>query len=213
MGGAFSSRKMETNQPGMVGVGNLESFAQNQGLGRAGKLDKKMMNQMFSGDYGGLAGGLLSPIHDRYAANQREMERKSMMGGNAFARGTQPALMARLQNESMRQMAEGEGLALSQAIPGLWGQAQGGYQNALNAQRGGELSALQSAMQGRLASNQYVTKPGWLDRVGQVAGMVGGVAGIPGLGGFGRGGGGGGYSANPFGYSQQGSSWESNPYR
>ena len=197
MGGAFSSRKLETNQPAMQGVSNIENYGQNVGLGAAGRSAKGILKQMTGGNYSKLAGTLLSPIHDRYAANAREMERKSLMGGNAFARGTQPALMASIQNDAMKQMAEGEGLAYGQAIPALWGQASDQFQNALNARRGLEMGSLQSGLQGRLAANQYITKPGWLDRVGQVAGMVGGIAGIPGLGGFGRGGGG-------FDWSRQG---------
>lgn len=178
----------------MTGVTNLENYGQNIGLGKAGKADKSIINQMVGGDYGGLAGSLLSPIHDQYATQGREQERNAMMSGNALIAGSQPALMAGLQNESRAKMAEGEGLAYGQAIPQLFGQAQQGYQNALNSQTGAQMSALQSALQGRLGANQYITQPGWMDRIGQVAGIagqIGGLAmGIPGLGGMSSGGGG-----------------------
>lgn len=188
MSGAFSHRTLETNAPAMQGVTNLENYGQNIGLGKAGKYDKAIMGQMMGGDYSGIAGSLLSPIHDQYATQGREQERNAMMGANSFLAGSQPALMAGLQNESRAKMAEGEGLAYGQAIPQLFGQAQQGYQNALNAQTGSQMQALQGGLQGRLGANQYITQPGWMDRVGQVAGIagqIGGLAmGIPGLGGM-----------------------------
>src|ERR1041384_4364324 len=64
------------------------------GIGVAGKSGKQIIKQMMGGDYSGLAGGLLSPIHDRSAANTREMLRNNMMGANAFMQGWQPGLMA-----------------------------------------------------------------------------------------------------------------------
>lgn len=191
MSGAFSHRQMETNHPAMTGVTNLENYGQNIGLGKAGKMDRQLLSQMASGDYSGIAGDQLAPIHDQYATQGREQERNAMLGGNAFLGGSQPALMASLQNDVRKQMSEGEGLAYGQAIPQLWSQASQGYQNALNAQTGAQMQALQGALQGRLGANQYITQPGWMDRVGQVAGIagqIGGAAmGIPGLGGGGGG--------------------------
>ena len=199
MGNAFSHRQLEVNKPAMEGVTNLENYGQNIGLGKAGKADKQIIASMMGGDYSGLAGNLLSPIHDQYATEGREQERNALMGGNALAFGNQPALMAGLQNESRAKMAEGEGLAYGQAIPALFGQAQQGYQNALNAQTGSQMQALQGGLQGRLGANQYVTQPGWMDRLGQtvgIAGQIGQLAmGIPGLGGPSAGGG-------PYGASQ-----------
>lgn len=211
MGSVFSKRKLEVNQPGMQGVSNLENFAAHQSLGKAGKQAKGLMREMGSGDYSGIAGSMLAPIHDQYAAQGREQERNALMGANAMYAGSQPALMAGLQNESRAKMAEGEGLAYGQAIPQLWSQAGSQYQNALNSARSGELSALQSAMQGRLGSNQFITQPGWLDRVSQVAGVagqIGGLAmGIPGLGG--RMGSGGGYGVPNANQTSGGGFWGS----
>lgn len=182
----------------MQGVTNLENYGQGIGLGKAGKYDKSIMNQMMGGDYSGIAGSLLSPIHDQYATAKREGDRNAMMGGNAMYAGTQPAMMAGLGMENARKMAEGEGLAYGQAVPQLWGQASQGYQNALNAQTGAQMQALQGGLQGRLGANQYITQPGWMDRVGQIAGIAGQIGGaamsIPQLGGAMGGGGLGGVS-------------------
>jgi len=196
MGHAFSHQQwnQNPNAAGSAGGGGylgLENYAQNVGLGKAGKTAKGILNQMSSGDYGNLAGTILSPIHDRYATQLRELTRNNQMGANAMYQGTQPALMAGLEDETRRQMAEGEGLAYGQAIPQLYGQASGTYQGALNQQENQQLGALDAATRARLGSGQYNTQPGWFDRVGQVAGtaaQIGGMAmGIPAMGGPGMG--------------------------
>lgn len=198
MGKPFSHQQWQANPnaAGSAGGGGylgLEDWGANVGLGKAGKSAKNIINQMASGDYGNLAGSLLSPIHDRYATQQRELTRNNQMGANAIYQGSQPALMAGLEDETRRQMAEGEGMAYGQAIPQLYGQATNTYQGALNQQQGSQLAAQEAALRARLGSGQYTTQPGWFDRVGQVAGLasqIGGMAmGIPAMGGGGRPGG------------------------
>lgn len=174
--------------PGQGGYLGLEDFADNVNLGHAGKAAwKKIMSPMLAGDYSGLVGGLLSPIHDRYATNLRESERNALSGGNAMYAGTQPALMQALQDQQRKSMAEGEGLAYGQAIPSLWESAAHTYQGALDSKRQEQLQAYQSALQGRLNSGQFVPQKSLMDKIGQVVGIasqVGGMAmGIPGLGG------------------------------
>lgn len=208
MGHAFSKPVFQHDPnlaggPGTGGFLGLEDWVRNLGLGRAGESAKDVLRQMDKGNYQGLAGTLLSPIHDRFATNLREGERNAMMGANAMYAGTQPALMAGLQDTMRNKMAEGEGLAYGQAIPALWSSAGGMFQNALNSLEGNQLAGLEGATKAR--AGQLVNEPGWFDRVGQVAGTVGQIAGlamgIPALGGAGAGaagaGGAGSYFSNP----------------
>lgn len=176
--------------PGQGGILGLEDMGNNFTLGHAGKAAwKGILKPMMAGDYSALAGGLLSPIHDRYAANLRESERNALSGGNALYAGTQPALMQALQDEQRRKMAEGEGLAYGQAIPSLWESAAHTYQGALDSKRQEQLQAYQSALQGRLNSGHFMPQKSILDKIGQVVGIgsqVAGMAmGIPGIGGGG----------------------------
>lgn len=188
MGGAFNSRKMETNEPAMERVRNLEAWGQDLGIGRSGKLNKKLMNQMYEGDYSGLAGGLLSPLKTAHDTEARRRTRQGLMSGNAMYAGTQPALMRNIENEAAAEADTQYGNNLSNALPGLWGQVNTGYQNALGSQRGFQQGALQGAMQGSLQANQYRDKPGWLGQVtGAIGGIGGAMMGIPRLGGFGGG--------------------------
>jgi len=205
--------------PGTGGYLGLEDWVRNLGLGRAGVSAKEVLQAMNKGNYQGLAGTLLSPIHDRFATNLREGERNAMLGANALYAGTQPALMAGLQNTLRNQMAEGEGLAYGQAIPALWSTAGGMFQNALNALEGNQLAGLEGATRAR--AGQLTNEPGWFDRLGQVAGTAGQIAGlamgIPQLGGAGTGGAGAAQAnanlgaapnymspSNPFGYAPPG---------
>lgn len=117
------------------------------------------------------------------------MERDMTMGGNALVSGSQPALMASLENESRLKSQETEGLALSKAVPGLLSTLHSGLMEGVNSRRQAQLGGLQLGMQGRLGSGQYVYKPGWLSQVGQFASGFGSLAsgfmGMPGLGGGG----------------------------
>lgn len=178
----FSSSKTWVNKPGMEGAGRLTDFADSQGLGKAGKSAKHVLGQMDSGDYSGLAGTLLDPVRQTFAKRGQEMNRNALMGGNRFYAGTQPALMRGIENAAQLENNQNEGLAMGQAIPALWGQAGGQFQNALNSQRQAQLGGLSAAANALIASNQRYQQPGWLgeltDAFGSVAGGAAKVAAI-----------------------------------
>jgi hypothetical protein len=164
-----------TNPFILPAISGLEQFGAGVGLGKAGKTAKHMLNQMESGDYGGTAGTFLSPIHDRFAADTREAIRSNSMGGNAFVQGSQPALMANIEQDTRRKMAEGEGLAYGQAIPQLYSQAASTFQNALNTKEQMQLAAQEAALRARLGASQAVNTPStWQNvmSVGQGAGQL-----------------------------------------
>src|SRR4026207_689450 len=89
----FMNNPNAAGAPGQGGYLGLEDWGRGLGIGKAGKFNLGLMKDMRSGAYSGVAGGLLSPIHDRFATAGREAERNATMGGNAMYRGTQPALM------------------------------------------------------------------------------------------------------------------------
>lgn len=175
--GFFSSEpKWSQNPYALPAIQGLENYAANVGLGQAGKSARNIIKQMNTGDYSGLAGSMLSPIHDQYATAAREAIRNNSMGGNALMQGWQPALMANIEQESRRKMAEGEGLAYGQAIPQLWGQATQTLQAAKNARMQTELQAREAALRGRIAGSQFYQNPSiWQNimSVGQGIGMLG----------------------------------------
>ena len=168
--------KYYTNPLAQQGITGLEDFANTVNLGAAGKFAKNTLKDMNSGDYSGVAGTMLSPIHDRYATNLREAIRAGGMGGNAFALGSQPALMASIEQEQRRKMAEGEGLAYGQAVPELYQTMANTYQNALNNKQQTKLASLEAALRGRLgAVTPQQTKSAWENITGvanQVAAWI-----------------------------------------
>lgn len=159
-------------------ISGLEDFAGGIGLGKAGKTAKHMLGQMESGDFGGTAGTFLSPIHDRFAADTREALRANSMGGNVFVQGSQPALMANIEQDTRRKMAEGEGMAYGQAIPQLYNQASGVFQNALNSREQMELAAREAALRGRLGASQAVGTPSTWQNIMGVGQGVGQLAAL-----------------------------------
>lgn len=171
-------RKWVQNPLAQAGIDALDQFGQSQELGMAGKTAKGLLKQMSGGNYGGLAGSMLSPIHDRYAANLREAMRGNSMGGNAFAQGAQPGLMSGIEMDTRRGMAQDEGLAYGAAIPQLYGQAAGVFQNAQNSRRQAELEALNSSMRARLGAGQFQQTPSAWDKT---LGFVNGAAQIASL--------------------------------
>lgn len=168
--GFFSGNTSWSINPNAApGIKGLEDFASHIGLGQAGKSARNVIKQMNSGDYSGLAGSMLAPIHDQYATNLREAVRSNSMGANAFTQGWQPGLMAAQEQDTRRKMAEGEGLAYGQAIPQLWGQATQTLQAAKNARMQTELAARQAALQGRIAGSQAQRNPSIWENIRSLA--------------------------------------------
>lgn len=166
------------NNGGASSISGLEDYAAHTNLGKAGKFSKQIMGQMMGGDFSNLAGTLLSPIHDQYATQMREALRGNSMGGNAFAQGSQPALMANIEQDTRRKMAEGEGMAYGQAIPQLWNQASSTYQNALNNRNQTQLQALQTAMQARQNGAQFYQTPSTFSNIMSSASGLGSILGM-----------------------------------
>lgn len=178
MGFFNADPKWTTNPFAKPGIDNIENWGKNQHIGIAGRTGRQILKQMSGGDYGGLAGTLLSPIHDQYASEMREAIRSNSMGANAFTQGSQPALMANIEQESRRRMAEGEGMAYGQAIPALYGQAAGVFQNAKNARDQNQFNALDAGLRGRIASSQFYQNPSTLSKIGQFANVAGSIASL-----------------------------------
>lgn len=177
--GFFSSEpEYRFNPFVMPGVEGLEDFAGNMGMGTAGNLSKKMLKQMFKGNYSGLIGGLLDPIRTRSATNLREALRAGSMGANALTYGWQPALMRGMEDTTRAKFAEQEGLALGEAIPQLFGNLMGGYQSALNSKRGSQLGALEAALRGRIGGSQSYMEPSTWDKIVGFGQGLGSLAGL-----------------------------------
>lgn len=175
MGFFTPGNKWIENPYAIPGAENMEAWGRQVGLGKAGKSAKGIIKQMSSGNYGGLAGTILSPIHDQYAAQLREAMRANTMGGNAFVQGSQPALMANIEQETRRKMAEGEGLAYGQAIPNLYGQATGTLQNAINSKNQTQLSAYEAALRARMGAGHHQQTPSTLGTIGNAVNTIGGI--------------------------------------
>lgn len=146
----------------------------NQGLGKAGKIAKQGLAGFASGNYdNGVFGSMLNPIRDQYATSQREMDREATMGGNALGgAGTSKPLMDALELNARNTNTQNEGLALGQAVPALYGQLSGTFQNALNAKNQGNLQAREA---GTAAQGQYY---GQRYGVAQQPGILGTLAGL-----------------------------------
>jgi hypothetical protein len=170
--------KWQTNPYAAPGIGAIEDWGKSVGLGKAGKAAKGIINQISSGNYGGLAGSILSPISNRYATQMREAIRANSMGGNAFAQGAQPALMAAIEQDTRRKMAESEGLAYAEAIPQLFSSASNVYQNANNARDSSQLSALEAAIRARLGASQMTQGMSGMQKFGNILGMAQNVASL-----------------------------------
>ena len=126
-------------------------FNYNPGLGQAGKIARKGLMGFAAGNYdSGVFGSMLNPIRDQFATSQREMDRNAAMGGNAFMVGSQPGLMAGLQNDARLANTQNMGLALGQAVPGLYSALSNQYQSAKNAADQGAIGSMSAAMNNRL---------------------------------------------------------------
>ncbi len=165
--------------PDTGGISAVEAYGRQQGLGKTGKMDRDILQQMQSGDYSGIAGSYLAPIEEQGAANTSAALRSNELGANAMVRGQQPALYAGLDNQVRSQMAQGTGMALANAIPQLASQAGAGYQQALAQQEGVQMGALDAGLQGREAvmnAGHYSQSPSVLqDAMGiaQLGGQIG----------------------------------------
>jgi len=181
--GFFSPSASYKEIPGLgQQLGPLQNFGSQFDLGAADygqRQAKGLMKQMGQGNYEGLAGTFLSPIRDSYAVSQREGERSNMMGANALQQGAQPALMAAIGQEGRLKNQEGLGLALSNAVPQLYGQAQSAFGAGRQRQiseLGLDLDARKAALQGKIGGNQLVTGPSIFGSIMQGLGGAAGMA-------------------------------------
>lgn len=168
----FGSTKWHENPNARAGFEGLEQWAGGLKLNPYSKLVKKAIN---SGDYSRMPAVQLA--QSMGAVNQRMMSRDLAMGGNAMFGSAQPALMAALGQSG--RLANADQTAM-QGMAGMQGDValfQADRENRRMNQRG----ALESALQGRLGSGQFIQKQGQL---GNMIGMAAGAF-LPGLGALG----------------------------
>jgi hypothetical protein len=161
-------------------LGGMTDYANQLGGADFGQRQAKgLLKQMGSGNYDNVMGSYLSPIRDSYAVSQREGDRANMMGANALYQGSQPGLMAAIGQEGRLKNQEGLGLAMSSAVPQLYGQAQGAFNAGRQRQLGEEgirSGLLTGAMQGNIAGHQLVQGPSIFGSIMQGLGQAGGLA-------------------------------------
>ena len=184
--GLFSSSTKFNEIPGIQPyLDNLLGFGDKFNLGEndfGTRQSRKFLKQLGSGDYSGLMGTILNPIHNAAETSRREGERGMQMGANAMYQGTQPALMAGLSEETRLRSQEQEGLAMSSAIPQLYGQVQSAYGAGRGRSLQGaglDLQSLIAALQGKIGANQASTSPSLFSQFsGAAAGLAPLLAGL-----------------------------------
>lgn len=183
MGFLFNPRANFKEVPGINQyLSPVSGFGDQFDLGRADfgqRQAKQIMKGIGEGDYSGIIGTYLNPITDAAKTSEREMERNMSMGANAMYAGTQPALMAGLQQEAKLRGQEQLGMQYAAAIPQLYGQAQQAYgagRGRQIAEMGLDLQSLIAALEGKISANKLVTGPSVLSQLAQAAAGAGTLA-------------------------------------
>jgi hypothetical protein len=170
--------------PGTEGfISNIQDWAKNIGttLSPVGRQAKRGLKAFKSGDYDSnpALSGYFAPIRDAYATSVREGERSATMGVGAKFGQDNPIVAQRISQLNEERAREGEGQALTRAVPALY-QTMSDTFHQDAAQRDSRTAmqgqGLMAALQGYLSSFYQKQQGGLLPALSQAAQGAGALA-------------------------------------